>query len=655
MSRKLALVVDDNADDRRLLKHYLEQRGYATLQAGNGEAALEAAQASPPDLIVSDALMPDMDGFQLLRRVRHSSRLKLTPFIFYSAVYTGQRDQELALSLGADAFIVKPKEPEAFWRELDAALARNHAARRAAAEELPDEESFLRKYSAIVARKVEEKVAELKRTQAELELGERKYRNIFNSITDVILVSDFTRRVIDANRPALDTLFGYSLEEVRGTSAQRFYAEEADFEAVGCFFIEASCPREPLEVLGLRKDGSTFAAEVRGLRLSDESGQELADITIWRDISERRRTAQELRQALAAAKESREQIDAILRSVADGLLVTDGENRLIMMNRPAEDLLGVSMEEAFQKPIGTVIRQSALQQHLAVLSGTSGETLLDLELTDKSRGEIRIIQAHTAPVQSRSAGKTGVITILRDVTRDREITRLKSEFISIAAHELRTPLASVMGFAELLLVQGEALDAEQRREFQNYIFEKACVLEKIIDDLLDLSRIESGRPLQLEKAPCDLRRTIEGLVGQYRKESARHRFELQLAEGPAVLDLDQGKIVQVLENLLSNAVKYSPRGGSIQVTGAPLEHHYQVRIADQGVGMTPEQLERVFDKFYRADTSDTAVPGLGLGMSIVKVIIEDHGGDIRVESQPGLGTQVTFRLPLGDNGSRGPG
>ncbi len=104
--------------------------------------------------------------------------------------------------------------------------------------------------------------------------------------------------------------------------------------------------------------------------------------------------------------------------------------------------------------------------------------------------------------------------------------------------------------------------------------------------------------------------------------------------------------MQVLENLLSNAVKYSPRGGTIRVAGGAVGDFYEVTIEDEGIGMTPEQLERVFDKFYRADTSDTAAPGLGLGMSIVKVIIEDHGGEILVKSEPGTGTRVTFRLPL---------
>ena len=185
--------------------------------------------------------------------------------------------------------------------------------------------------------------------------------------------------------------------------------------------------------------------------------------------------------------------------------------------------------------------------------------------------------------------------------------------------------------------------------FLGIIFPKAESLCTIVDDLLDVSRIESGSPIPLKREPCDPGGIIRKEVDNFRIHAPQNRFELSLSENPGVdIWVDRHKIVQVLENLISNAVKYSSDKGGIRVTGAMTESGYRLTVADTGIGMTPEQVERVFDKFYRADYRNTAIGGLGLGMNIVRQIIEGHGGDIRVDSEPGRGTVVTVDLPSGE-------
>jgi len=230
----------------------------------------------------------------------------------------------------------------------------------------------------------------------------------------------------------------------------------------------------------------------------------------------------------------------------------------------------------------------------------------------------------------------------------RQGDRMKNEFISTAAHELRTPLCSVVGYAELLLEPETVggLSEEQRHEFLQEIYDKAGALAKIVDDLLDISRIEAGFAVPLQKKTCDLGELVRREVGHLQLQAPGHRFELALpAAGAAAVLADRHKLVQVLENLIGNAIKFSPAGGTIRVSLEAAAGGFQVSVADEGIGMTPEQVARVFDKFYRADASDTATGGLGLGMSIVKQIVELHGGRIWVESEVGKGTTVRFTVP----------
>ncbi len=232
----------------------------------------------------------------------------------------------------------------------------------------------------------------------------------------------------------------------------------------------------------------------------------------------------------------------------------------------------------------------------------------------------------------------------------RDIDRMKNQFISTAAHELRTPLSSVLGFAELLLnpetING--IDKEKQREFLEIIFTKTEALCMIIDDLLDVSRIESGSQIPLKKQPCNIGEIIQKEVDNFRIHSPGNPFELSLTESNgAEIWADRNKIMQVLENLFSNAIKYSADGESTCVTGGETDNGYRFTVTDKGIGMTPEQIEHVYDKFYRADYNNTAVGGLGLGMNIVHHIIESHGGNIQVASEPGRGTVVTVDLPFG--------
>jgi signal transduction histidine kinase len=282
---------------------------------------------------------------------------------------------------------------------------------------------------------------------------------------------------------------------------------------------------------------------------------------------------------------------------------------------------------------------------MTTLSKKKGGYQFDFEKPGDDSSRPQIIRGRTSMIEDKTGEHIGIITIMQDVTHEREIDRTKTEFVSTAAHQLRTPLASIQGFSELLATR-DNMTEEEKKECFSYIHAQSVNLANIINDLLDISRIESGIGFSLNKAPCSITELIRKTVPYFQLQSKKHRFDLILSDKPTEIMADIDKLRQVLENVLSNAVKYSPNGGVIRITSAAVEDHCRISISDEGIGMTPEQIEKVFDKFYRADASNTAISGTGLGMNIVKHLVEAHGGEVRVESKYKIGTTVTVTLPM---------
>jgi PAS domain S-box-containing protein len=367
----------------------------------------------------------------------------------------------------------------------------------------------------------------------------------------------------------------------------------------------------------------------------------------------------ELNRALYDTEQARDRMDGILKSVADGLIVTDVYNRIILMNRAAEDLLDVRFSEVKDRPIDFAIENKTLRERIkTTLDKKESGYRFDFELPGEEKEHSRIIRAMTSVIEDKSGNQTGIVSVIHDVTYEREVDRMKTEFITTAAHELRTPLTSIQGFSEILLTRDD-IEGEEKKECLSYINKQSVNLAAIINDLLDISRIESGKGFSLNKAPADIAGIIKDTVPHFRTLSPKHEFDIILPEEPVEMMLDKEKMGQVLENLLSNAIKYSPEGGTIYVTakrigefgvrneGLKEEEKYstiEIRVTDQGIGMSSEQIEKIFDKFYRVDASNTAIPGTGLGMNIVKHLVEAHGGKVWVEGELGKGTTVRFTI-----------
>ena len=276
------------------------------------------------------------------------------------------------------------------------------------------------------------------------------------------------------------------------------------------------------------------------------------------------------------------------------------------------------------------------------------------------------LQVLMIPVHDSLGLRPSYLLAVNDVTRERELDRLKSEFVSVVSHELRTPLTSILGYTELL--QAREFAQNERRELIDTVWKQATHLSNLVEDLLNVSRIDAGR-ITLTRWVLSLSQLVKELTAQLNKalDQSRHRLLLDVSDRLPPVYADRDRLRQILGNLLSNAIKYSPEGGEIVLHAdilrfpppaappLPPEPAMLITVRDPGIGIPQDELARIFERFYRVDNSNTRkIGGTGLGLAITKALIELHGGRIWVESAPGEGSSFSFTLPLATEILRGP-
>lgn len=515
------LIVDDNSEDRSLLRYILEHHGCSqVVEAVDGVEGLAMASHHQPDLIISDALMPHMDGFQFLRAVKMNETLKPIPFLFYSAVYTGFKEEELALSLGAEAFIAKPKDPEELWQLL-AAIMKNHAGPQEAAPAglREEDEEFIRKYGEIVTAKLEEKIRDLEsaltrrdEAVAALETHFAQFSKIFDSISAVVCVA------------------GLEEEQVLFLNKHGCQLWGADWAGKSCreFLPAGDNPDGKAGVAGMLPEG----------RLAERP-------STW----EYRATPQ----------------DKWYQFMERVIPWTDGQ--------PVRLVVGF------------------------------------------------------------------------DISARKEIERVKDEIVSAVSHELKTPLTAMMGFTEFLL--NHEVPPDQQQEYLRTILLETEKLHELISNFLSLQRLQAQRPEPANLLPVDMAAVVDEIASQYRSRARKHRITLDC---PADLDPLLGNRMDLrlmMDNLLSNAVKFSPSGGEVLIRVRQQEGAMTIMVKDEGIGMSPEMMERIFELFYQVDGTNTRrFCGTGLGLALVREIVKAHGGRVWAESTAGQGSRLYVSFPV---------
>jgi signal transduction histidine kinase len=331
---------------------------------------------------------------------------------------------------------------------------------------------------------------------------------------------------------------------------------------------------------------------------------------------------------------------AILANVADGIVAVDRDGKVVLWNPAAERVTGVSQAEALgQTPT------EALGRPLDAAGGSPGGS----RLLPIRRGAEEVWLSVSEAVMTDPAGAVaGRIYAFRDISAERSVEQMKSDFVSTVSHELRTPLTSIYGFAETLLRQDVLFGEEERSTFLRYIASESERLTSIVDRLLSVAQLDTGA-MAVQLAETDVGavvseavRSAEGADGQN-----GHRFVVDLADEPLAAEADREKLGQVLAHLLDNAVRYSPAGGTVTVAARRGEDTVEVSVEDEGVGIPHAEQERIFRKFYRGDAASSGAVGAGaagLGLFLAEGLVTAMGGRIRVDSGEGKGS--TFVLEL---------
>jgi PAS domain S-box-containing protein len=344
---------------------------------------------------------------------------------------------------------------------------------------------------------------------------------------------------------------------------------------------------------------------------------------------------------------------AILAAIADGVAVSDEEGQVAVVNEAARRIMRLDAAQLIGRPLSMLFagvseaEQEAVAEALAEVRQHPRlqEQLIPLSVT-VHRGE-QIIQASFMPMFDERQVFAGIVIVFRDVTREREIAQAKNEFVSVVAHELRTPMTSIKGYTDLILQGAMGEVNGQQRRFLEIVKTNVDRLSELISDLLDTARIEAGR-VRLEIEPVQVP-SIVGEVCDSLAETIRERgLALTVESDPDVpaVHADRNRLIQVLMNLLSNAYRYTPVGGSITVSVRPDKDAVLVEVKDTGIGIAPEDQEKIFERFFRADQElVNEQTGTGLGLPIARSLVELHGGRLWLESELGQGSTFSFTLP----------
>jgi two-component system phosphate regulon sensor histidine kinase PhoR len=358
---------------------------------------------------------------------------------------------------------------------------------------------------------------------------------------------------------------------------------------------------------------------------------------------------EDLQIQIQVSRKREKNAEAIIYSIRDAVIVIDEFDKLLMANEAAGKLFNFDFKSSQHKPISELIDAGGNEFVDFLRQSRHGKVQYKRREIDFSTNGMLKTDCIVSCVYDEKGQICGLVAVLHDITREKEISQMKNDFVSQVSHELKTPLASISAYSEMLL-DGEADDEQTRKDFYSVIQSQAKRLNRLIEDMLNISRIESGLT-KVKKGPNSLTILIEEQLQMIRGQAQEKNIEIT-SQKPIVFDqvhVDSDMISQVIVNLFSNAVKYTPSGGSIKVETEVDEIARLVRVSvtDTGVGIPETELEHVFDKFYRVSANEAQAKGTGLGLNLVKQIVEKvHNGRVFVTSQIGVGSTFGFELPM---------
>lgn len=667
----LALITDDNGENRYILEVLLKHNGFETLSAANGEEALKAAHATPPDLIVSDILMPVMDGFALCKRWKSDPGLMHIPFVFYTATYTETKDMELGLSLGAARFLIKPLENEALVRILREVISEHATQGQDHSEQsLGSDMDLLKQYNEALFRKLQKKMDDLetanlalqrevqKRQSVEVSLRqmEERLRTLLDTLPVGIAWADPGGRMQYANRK-FSELFGYTVGDLptlkdwflracpdQGAAEQLFSAWTKAIEAAGktgvatpAFDLRASCKDAGV------KDISIVGAVISNLH-----------VAIFTDISIRTKAKEDLRR-----------LNIAIEQAAEEVIITDPEGVIQYVNPAFEAITGYSRVEAIgQTPrlLKSNAHEHAFYEHLWNTIKT-GSVWTGRITNRRKDGALIQEDAIISPLLDSLGQLTGYVSLKRDVT---EMVRIEAQFRQVQkmeaigtlaggiAHDFNNILSAIMGYTDMALMD-PTMD-ERSRKYLQQVYGAGERASALVNQILSFSRQTDEKPRPVKVSPI----AKEALKLLRASLPSTIDLRLDIQTEPDTVLAEPTQIHQILMNLCTNAahamhgrkgeLKVSLTTAEVDSADTLIAHHrvspgkfLKLTVSDTGDGIAPGIMSRIFDPFF---TTKKPGEGTGMGLAVVYGIVKGYGGVVTVESELGKGAAFHVYLPL---------
>lgn len=635
MNSPLILVADDSPDIRSFLQEaVLGPAGYQVQLVGDGQAALELARETQPDLVITDYQMPKLSGLELTRQL--CATQPHPPVIMMSSDRSDSLMLE-AMRAGAFEFLAKPFEPELMLSAVGRALAGPRpAVDRPSADET-------------LAVPVDQLPSELEELQTLITLGRAVTEKLDHDevLTEVVSAAVRLTGAEEGSLLLLDEdsgeLYMRAAKNFDDEFVRTFRLEVNDSLAGGVVesgepvLLDQDTPQK-IKTAYLVHSLIYVPLTVRGHTIgvlgvdNRKAGRTLTkdDVRIMSAMADYAAIAIENARLFSASEAERRKLETILTRVENGVIVVDLDDRLMIMNQSARETVGVNGDWA-GRYVSDVVKDPRLLSMFAATGRLSRRE--EIELDDG-----RVFSAQRTPIEG-----IGQAIVMQDISKLKELDRIKSEFVTAVSHDLRSPLTAILGYIELVQRSGEL--NPQQLEFVRKAQLSVGQITDLVSNLLDLGRIEAGLDEAKELTPVTMlaRYALESM----RSSAAAKGLELH-SELPDDLPMVWGapiRLRQMFGNLIDNAIKYTPAGGQITIAAKQEGQQVILTVQDNGVGVPVADQPFLFDRFFRGSNAPPDSQGTGLGLSIVKSIVDNHGGRVWVDSQPNVGTIFNVVLP----------
>jgi PAS domain S-box-containing protein len=641
------LLVDDEPKNLTALETVLAADDRILVRADSGPEALRHVLRDDFAAVLLDVHMPGMDGFETAELIRGRERSRETPIIFLTAAISGEVFVSKGYSIGAVDYLIKPLDPEILRSKVNVfvELFRKTEQVKRQADALAETTAFL--------------------------------NSVLEGTTGYgIMALDPDGNILSWNEGAR-RIFGYEDDDVVGVAnLQLLHCEEDRAAGRVRALLRAALRdgRAVSELDGLRKDGRRFSSLLSIEQRLGADGRMAGFVAIAQDTTqlkaaEHQRThlVQE-RAARTEAERARDRLQQLIDVLPEGVLLAEPDGRISMCNAAAVAILGRVPPDTDPWAFNTMVRKHldgspcTIEEVPLVRSVRKGEVVLGEQylIQSAAAGELVPVLMNSAPLRDRDGIIIGGVSVFQDISPIKELERQKDAFLAAASHDLKNPLTIVKAQAQMLMRRAARLDPSENVALVDGLRGIDVATRRLagmVNELLDVARLQMGRPVELDPRPMDLAALMDDVAADMRTSTDRHDIVVEYPETPVRGAWDRDRIERVLVNLMTNAIKYSPDGGKI-VLAAKRESHdghdwAVAQVRDQGIGIPASERSRIFERFFRASNVAGRIEGAGIGLSGVRQIVEQHGGTIDVESAQDEGSTFTVRLPT--NSANGAG